>query len=295
MLELFQGQAGLIAHTRFRVIEHGVEQAFHQDLLPRFHQVGIQPPQGPGAVRAHRRLTINPQTQEQLGRGGIGLGGARTPRFRQGAGRPEPHGSDIHLEGPGQGVEHRGIGIAPQAPGHGLPYVTVVVGGQQAQQILNSQGTGVTAQGVDRAHPHDRAWGPKQRQQQGQGPGVPVLTKDAQPLHPLVVITHQQGQAQIAFSRHISRLRIAAIERIEGIAQQLLGELLGQHVEVEVELLGALIEGARAPKRCRQIGLEISHNGCSADRCRCGHISRQPNAGTHRKQGQAKQQHDGRW
>ena len=122
-----------------------------------------------------------------------------------------------------------------------------------------------------------------------------MLTKDAQPLHPLVVVTLQQDKPQIAFSSHISRLRIAALQRIEGIAQQLLGELLGQHVEVEVELLGALIERARAPRRYRQIGLEISHDGCSADRCRCGHISGQPNAGTHRKQGQAKQKHDGRW
>jgi hypothetical protein len=61
-----------------------------------------------------------------------------------------------------------------------------------------------------------------------------VLTKDAQALHPLLVITKQQGKAQITFSRHISRLRITAIECIKGIAQQLLGELLGQHVEIEV-------------------------------------------------------------
>ena len=54
----------------------------------------------------------------------------------------------------------------------------------------------------------------------------------------------QQLQAPVAFGSHRRRSGINAVQLIEGIAQQLLGQLLGEHVRIQVELLGTVAEGA---------------------------------------------------
>ena len=88
----------------------------------------------------------------------------------------------------------------------------------------------------------DRAGGLQQGQQQRQGPGIAVFAKDAQPLHALVMAggvglllllgQAQQLQALVAFGGHIRRGRLAAVQVVEGIAQQLLGQLLGEHLGI---------------------------------------------------------------
>ena len=81
-----------------------------------------------------------------------------------------------------------------------------------------------------------------------------MLAKDTQTLHPLVVaaaasfttsFATEELQPQIAFRRHIAGGWIAGFKGIEGIAEQLLGQFLGKHLRVEVELLGAFVVGAR--------------------------------------------------
>ena len=179
LLQLFQGHPGLITHAGFRIQQHGAEQAFHHVALARLHQIAIEATQGPGAVGTHGRLAIDAQGQQQLGRRQVGLGRPRAAGLGQGTGRPQPHGGDVHLQRPGQRIDHRRIGITPQAPGHGLAHVAVVVTGQQLQQGLHRQGAGVAAEGINRAHPLNGAGGLEQRQQVGKGAGITVFAKNA--------------------------------------------------------------------------------------------------------------------
>ena len=129
---MLQGQPGLITHRWVAVVQEGMQKGFHHGLLAGFDQVGIEAPQRPSAVAAHRRLAVDPQTLQQLSGGRIGLGRTSSTGIGQGAGGPKAHGGHIQLKGADQWVEDRGIGVVTQAPGHRLAHVTVVVDLQQA-------------------------------------------------------------------------------------------------------------------------------------------------------------------
>jgi molybdopterin-biosynthesis enzyme MoeA-like protein len=131
------------------------------------------------------------------------------------------HGRHIELQGADQGIEHRGVRVIAQAPGHRLAHVAVVVSGQQGQQGFHRQRVGVAPQGIDGAHPQDWAAGRQQRQQQGHGPGIPVFAEDAQSLHALLLGAAQPGDAGIAFGGHIQGRRLGGVDLIERITEQL--------------------------------------------------------------------------
>ena len=102
--------------------------------------------------------------------------------------------------------------------------------------------------------------------QQGQGPGIAMLTKNAQPMHALLLaacpcIAPQQGQAQIALGRHITGRWVTAIEVVERITTQLLCQLLSQHLGVEVQLLGTATEGTYSPP----LGADPAQTGLQAE------------------------------
>jgi hypothetical protein len=102
---------------------------------------------------------------------------------------------------------------------------------------------GVAPEGVDGAHAHDGAAGQQQRQQQGNGAGVPVLAEDAQPLQPLLTPPLQQRDAQIALGGHVGTGGGEAVDLIEGITEKLLRQLPGQHVGIQGQLVGGFGKG----------------------------------------------------
>jgi hypothetical protein len=103
----------------------------------------------------------------------------------------------------------------------------------------------------------------------GKGAGIAVFAEDAQPLDALFMVTGQQHQAQIAFSRPIDRLGFEAIEFIEGITEKFFGQLLGQHLRIEIKLLGTFIKRrppgpghlGRSLQGILGLGLGVDHNG----------------------------------
>ena len=102
---------------------------------------------------------------------------------------------------------------------------------------------GVSAEGVHRAHPQHRAGGLQQGQQQGDSPGIAMLTEDAQSLHALLLCTLQEGEAEIAFGGHIHLGGFEGLDFIEGIAEQFSRQLPGQHLGIEGQLRRAVGEG----------------------------------------------------
>ena len=123
-----------------------------------------------------------------------------------------------------------------------------------------------------------------------------MFTKNAQPLHALPVavcpcIAPQQRQAQIALGRHITGRWITAIKIVERITAQLFCQLLSQHLGVEVQLLGTATEGTLPTGGLIGLGRN-AHNVESANRGGGRHVTWQPDAGAHGKQGQTKQHHN---